>query len=168
MQLRNSLKENMSPNPEPPPELTSEGKAVIARLLGEIPADEATVWLYREAENVLLAIHNPVNPEIVGLTQPVSQGLISQVLVTGLPLLEPDVTTRHEHDRNIDSQTGQQTLALMAAPIDQDADVTGVVSAVQLSGGESDRGFNERDLATLEHATRELGKLMASARSAQL
>lgn len=150
----------MSPPADPPTEIPGDGRALMKELLAGLPADELTVWLHRDDEGELLAIHNPVNPKIIGLSQPVSRGLISQVLVTGLPLLEPDVRNRRDHDPSIDARTGQQTRALMAAPLTRGADIIGVVSAVQLADGNAERAFNAADLAILERAARSLGALM--------
>ena len=152
----------MSSGSDSPFQVPDEGVTLLEALLEGIPADELTVWQHREDEGDLLAIHNPVNPRIVGLSQPLSRGLIPQVLVTGLPLLEPDVGTRREHDPSINLRTGQTTRSLMAAPITLGADIIGVVSAVQLAGGTAAREFTDLDLASLERAARMLGALMAS------
>jgi hypothetical protein len=151
----------MSSGSDSPIQVPGEGITLLEALLDGIPADELTVWQHREDEGDLLAIHNPVNPGMIGLSQPLSRGLIPQVLMTGLPLLEPDVGTRREHDPSINLRTGQTTRSLMAAPITLGADIVGVVSAVQLAGGTVGREFNDRDLASLERAARRLGELMA-------
>jgi len=134
----------MSSEQQPQARLSGPSLELIAHLLGEIPAHEVTVWLHDDEENHLLAIHNPVNPGIIGMSQPVSKGLISQVLVTGLPLLEANVSTRKEHDSTIDSLTGQKTRSLMAAPVYSGANVIGVVSSIQHFDARTERVQEDR------------------------
>ncbi|NNC90462.1 MAG: GAF domain-containing protein [Akkermansiaceae bacterium] len=132
----------------------------VADLLARIPADEATVWVESEEGHFLEAIHNPRAAGFEGMRQPLDRGLISQVFVTGLPLLESDVTQRTAHDPTVDSIVGQRTTAMMAAPIFSDADVAGVLSAVQVEGGSQTQELEPAHLAELEHTAQQVAEIL--------
>ena len=101
--------------------------------------DEVTVWLVAEGGSDLYAAYNPVRSDLLGMIQPLDRGLISKVLLTGLPLLEREVQSTSGHDPTVDQATGRRTLAMMAAPLFADDEACGVVSCVQLDALKAER-----------------------------
>lgn len=141
--------------------LSSETLSLVDSFLEDSPVDEATVWLESDDGEHLEAVYNPVNDTLPGLRQPLSQGLISQVFATGLPLLERDVSKRRGHDPRIDAITGSPTRALLAAPISAGDQIVGVLSAVCLAGSDHPRQLRDEDLGHLSQLADTLGKAYA-------
>lgn len=143
---------------ELPPELqrfAAQVSPLISTFLEASRLQEATLWLETTDAEHLRAVCSPCNPDLVGVRQPLGRGLISQVHLSGLPLLEPDVSQRHDHDPTVDSLTGTPTRSLLAVPISSDADVIGVLSGVILESAPPSshaRPEDLDDLATLAEA----------------
>lgn len=128
----------------------------LDRFLDSSSLDEATVWLETADTNFLEAVCSPRNPRLPGFRQPVGRGLISQVLLTGLPLLEPDVANRHDHDPTVDGLTGIRTRSLFAAPLTLGGDVVGVLSAVILESPDGESKPNPEDLEAFAELARQV------------
>ena len=105
--------------------------AAIAELLREFAAttgaDGVTLWIAEG--NDLVAQDNPLEPEIIGLRQALSSGLISQVMLTGQAILETDLSQHPAHDPSMDLKLGKPCQSMMAA-FWQRGDDSGVISAV--------------------------------------
>ena len=121
----------------------------VASYLDSSPADEATVWLETPEGGRLRAVCNPVNASLIGFEQPLEAGLISQVFVTGMPLLEKDVRRRHDHDPSVDLLTEKPTRSLLAAPIESGGEIIGVLSAVAFATHEASPPPQANDLEAL-------------------
>lgn len=115
-------------------------------------ADGVTLW--RAEARELVAVANPLEPEIVGLRQRLDAGVISQVYLTGQAILAEDLTAHPAYDPTIARMVGRPLRGMMAAPVDA-GEAGGVVSAVKF--GDSGT-FSFTDLGTLTAAARELGQ----------
>ena len=118
----------------------------------EVQADGVTLWRMERGE--LVALANPLEPDIVGMRQPVGRGIISQAYLTGQAILDTDPAANPHHDPAIDSRTGRQCRMIMAAPVVL-PDGDGVVSAV--SWHEREGEFGLEDLAKLSALAMDLG-----------
>lgn len=140
----------MKRNPTDPAELTR----VLAELAPRIDADGVTCWLAEADE--LVAIANPLEPEIVGLRQPLQRGLISQVLLTGQAILESDLSRHPDHDPAVDQTLRRRCQSMMAAPC-RLGDREGVISAVRHEG--HDGSFSLEALRLLSAAAHAISSL---------
>ena len=132
-------------------------KQRLRSFAAEVHADGVTLWSMETGE--LVALANPLEPDIVGMRQPVGRGIISQAYLTGQAILETDPAANPHHDPAIDNHTGRPCRMIMAAPVVL-PDGDGVVSAVrwQERAGEFGLGeFGLGDLAKLSALAMELG-----------
>ena len=148
---RLSVLEAMSADPSPVPAMMR----LLKSFAESTRADGVTLW--RGENDVLVAIANPLEPELPGTLQSLGIGLISQVYLTGQAILEDDLSTHPAHDPGVDRRTGKTCRTMMAAPVDG-GDAGGVVSAVIFDS--SPRGFAFADLAKLNLLARNLGELL--------
>ena len=136
--------------------ITDEMKRLAEECAKRIGADGLTVW---QAEgDGLVAVFNPLEPEIVGQRQTIRRGLISQVFLTGQPIIERDPATHPAHDSTIDRQTGRRCRTVMAAPWCVTDGSEGVVSAVLFAEGGSGREFGLEELGHLSDFERCIGE----------
>lgn len=119
-----------------------------------IRADGVTLWQWEKAE--LVALANPLEPDIVGMRQPVGRGIISQAYLTGQAILETDPVANPHHDPEIDIRTGRKCRMIMAAPVVL-PDGDGVLSAVRWQDAEDVGEFGLADLAKLSALALEFG-----------
>jgi hypothetical protein len=120
-----------------------------------VGADGVTLW--RAEGDALVAVANPLEPELAGTRQPLGAGLISQVYLTGQSILEDDLPSHPAHDPAVDRGTGRTCRTMMAAAVDG-GHAGGVVSAVIFDP--SPHGFAFADLSKLNSLARKLGDLM--------
>lgn len=132
--------------------ITDEMKRLAAECAERIGADGLTVW-QADGED-LVALFNPLEPEIEGLRQTIRRGLISQVFLTGQPIIERDPATNPAHDTTIDHRTGRRCRTVMAAPWSVMDGSEGVVSAVLFAGGGSGAEFGLVELGHLADLAR--------------
>lgn len=121
---------------------------LLATFAAEARADGVTLWVAEGQD--LVAISNPLEPEVPGLRQPLSHGIISQVYLTGIGMTERAPTSNPAHDDSVDRHLGKRTAAIMAAPVafgPHGGD--GVISAVRHQGGQPGP-FGLDDLSALE------------------
>lgn len=130
----------------------------LQELATEIQADGVTCWLAKSGE--LVAIANPLEPAIVGISQALQKGIISQVFATGQAILETDPTNHHAHDPSVDQALATHCQTLMAAPWGNDS-TEGILSAVQHAG--SGKSFSLQSLQSLSQAARQLTSLLPTA-----
>lgn len=141
----------------PHPAATPAAQQLLRDLADRIAADGVTLWV--AGENSLLAVANPLEPEIVGLVQPLAAGLISQAFLTGQAMLEVHPAGQPAHDPSIDRTLGKQCRELMAAPLEA-GPIDGVISAVKLAG--TPGSFALGDLHDLVAAARRIETLLAN------
>jgi hypothetical protein len=142
--------------------LLEQVRDLLLENLGDLGASEMTCWL--ASGDDLEAVANPWCPALVGQRQPLSRGLISQVFVTGMPLMETEVAKRGGHDPSIDQVTGKATSAMMAAPLHSNGDVIGILSAVQLGGDTGLAAFDRQHLNRLTTVAVALAPLVGKLR----
>lgn len=121
--------------------------ALLASFAEEARIDGITLWIAEGAE--LVATCNPIEPEISGLRQPLSRGIISQAYLTGIGMTESAPATNSAHDGTLDRHLGKRTAAIMVAPVSfgpHGGD--GVLSAVRHHGGQPG-AFDLDDLSGL-------------------
>jgi hypothetical protein len=109
--------------------------------------DGVTLWVAQGTE--LVATCNPLEPAVPGLRQPLARGIISQVYLTGIGMIESAPAANPAHDATVDRHLGKRTTAIMAAPVDFGPHGDGVLSAVRHEGGQPGH-FGLADLAALE------------------
>jgi hypothetical protein len=138
-------------------DMSSEFPRCVNDLLGnfasEAGADGVTLWL---ADGVdLVATSNPLEPDVPGLRQPLARGIISQVYLTGIGMIEATPTAHPAHDSSVDLRLGKRTTAIMAVPVDLGPHGDGVLSTVRHQGGLAG-AFDLAALALLERTAADL------------
>lgn len=96
-------------------------------------ANEASIWLPSADGKMLVMAHNPFRgTNAAAPTQPLSEGLISSVYLTGQPREDTGIFPDVLASKRVDEQLHQQTIALMAAPLQAGGKTVGVVTIVQI------------------------------------
>ena len=136
-------------------------REVIATAFARCGAHEGTVWLLRDG--VLIPAFN-TGPHAATLVdtfrQPIEHGLIGMIAVTEQAFCENDIEHNALRDATLDTLLGEQTLAMLAAPLVFASGVRGVVSCVQLKGAAPAPGFTPAHLEQLEHDVNVAGRLI--------
>jgi GAF domain len=134
---------------------------VIVAAFTRCGAHEGTLWLVR-GDVLVPAINTGPNVErlVDAFRQPLANGIIGMVAVTEQAFCENDVAHNALRDTTLDTLLGEQTLAMMAAPLVFAGGVRGVVSCVQLRGDAPAPGFTPVQLEALEHDVNVAGKLI--------
>ena len=136
-----------------PPEFAQHLNQLLGQLASEIEADGVTLWLADGDD--LLATANPMEPDVPGLRQPLARGIISQVYLTGMGMIESAPSAHPAHDNRVDMRLGKRTTAIMAVPVDLGPEGDGVLSAVRHAGGRGG-AFDLAALAMLERVAADL------------
>lgn len=115
-------------------------------------AHEGTIWLVHDSMLVPAVNNGPHAAQLVDtFRQPIAQGIIGMVAVTEQAFCENDIARNTMRDATLDTLLGEQTLAMMAAPLVYAGGVRGVVSCVQLRGSAASPGFTPQHLNAFEH-----------------
>ena len=69
--------------------------------------------------------------------QPLDRGIISLVFANEQPYCENEISERQSHDDTLDRKLGTRTGAMIAVPFYFAFGLRGVISCVQLAGGEA-------------------------------
>ena len=141
----------MRQDPSPPPSVLQ----LMNDFARDSGADGVTLWVAEDGQ--LAAVANPLEPEVVGIRQPLGSGLISQVYLTGQAILAEDLGADPAHDPTVDRRLGKRCRAMVAAPL-EDGAAGGVISAVVFET--SSRGFAFADLGKVAALAREIGNRM--------
>lgn len=128
----------------------------------QIHADSLMVWLWDEESGNLVASYCPAFPEMVGYKQKLASGVMSQVFLTGLPILENGLKEHPLHDPSFDKNSGQDCRALMAALIHGEQEPMGLLTAALFSNSGTKWDFGDAQLKTLAETAKELGSSRAS------
>ena len=142
-------------------------RSVLVVAFGRVGADEGTVWLLDEGRTALVPRYNSgAHAErFVGrFRQELSAGMISMVAATEQPICENEVWRNARQDRRLDRELEVKTEAMLAVPFYFFSELRGVISCVQLVGGETmemgQRGFSAEHLHELQEAAGLLSRLM--------
>jgi GAF domain len=136
-------------------------REVIAAAFARCGAHEGTVWLLRDSALVPAFNTGPHAAALVDtFRQPIERGLIGMVAVTEQAFCENDIEHNARRDATLDTLLGEQTLAMLAAPLVFASGVRGVVSCVQLRGAGPAPGFTPAQLELLEHDVNVAGRLI--------
>jgi hypothetical protein len=122
---------------------------IFGKVLRETGADSGVIWLADGERTNLVAGYSHKVEELVGLRQPLDEGLISLVLGSEQAICENQVYNDERHSKRIDEEMGMITCGMIAVPFYLGGNVRGVVSCVQWkkSAGDPDpRGFTGLDL----------------------
>lgn len=134
---------------------------VIVTSFARCGAHEGTVWMLLDDQLIPAINTGPHAPQLIDtFMQPVSKGIIGMVAVTEQAFCENDVARHAQRDATLDTMLGEQTLAMMAAPLVYAGGVRGVVSCVQLLGGATSTGFAPQHLDEFEHDVNVAGRLI--------
>lgn len=141
----------MRQEPSPPPSVLQ----LMSDFARDSGADGVTLWMAEDGQ--LAAVANPLEPEVVGLRQPLGSGLISQVYLTGQAILAEDLGADPAHDPTVDRRVGKRCRSMVAAPFES-GEAGGVVSAVVFET--SPRAFTFAELGKVAALAREISNLM--------
>lgn len=111
---------------------------IFGKVLRETGADSGVIWLAdRERTNLVVGYSHKVE-KLLGMRQPLDEGLISLVLGSEHAICENEVYADERHSKKIDEEIGMITCAMIAVPFYLGGNVRGVVSCVQWKERESD------------------------------
>lgn len=127
--------------------LTAPARYLWEDTLRTIGAEGGSFWLLHPREPVLVAVHNPLEPEFAGTRQPLVSGIISLVLATGEDAFVASVASDPRHSPAVDVARGKVTRSLLAVPVTVAGKTLGVLTAVRFSGSTP---FSGQDFATFK------------------
>ena len=108
---------------------------ILGGRFAAIGASEGTIWMLDEEAFSLVPIWNS-GPDakkfVARYRQPLVDGLVSLVCVTGQPLCENKVYQHASQDPRLDRKLGLLTCSMIAVPFDVAEETCGVVSCVKL------------------------------------
>lgn len=114
-----------------------------------------------EANLVFTAASGVGSDSVVGLSVPVGVGIAGWVVGSGQSIEVTEVTRDPRFARDVASQTGYLPNAILAAPLETENRVLGVVEVLDR---DADRPGSERDMATLDFFARHAAIAVESAR----
>jgi hypothetical protein len=141
-------------------------RGLILSTFERVNASEGSIWLHEKVSSTIAVAFNSGShsEEIVGrFRQPDSSGIISMVFANELPFVENRISEHSNHDKTLDSMLNLQTQSLIATPFQFLSACRGVISCVQLQGGNDAvkiSGFNEADLSSVRQCSIILGRLI--------
>jgi hypothetical protein len=127
-------------------------------------ASATAIWIVSQEEKALIPVWNSSQAEFVNTyRQPLDRGIVSMVFSTEMPFLETSPQTNIAFDPTLDTQLNNRTNAIMAAPFYFLRACRGVISSVQLAGGNEpprEREFAAHDLEHLDMVTTIVGGII--------
>ena len=117
----------------------------------KLQADNLILWVFNEAENVLVASLSTSLSLPEEFKQPLERGLTSQCFLVGLPLLEANLSINPSHDPTFDKYSGKQVQSIMAAPTYLSHEPYGVLTAARFKGSQFQEEFSNQNLQELEN-----------------
>jgi len=114
------------------------------------------LWILEPESSSLRAALSTALPLEHEFSQPLSRGVISQAFLTGLPILEENLQIHESYDPAFDSKTGQPVSSLMAAPIWQNEELSGILTAVIFTKNAEQKKFTASLLGQLALSARNL------------
>ena len=138
------------------PEVSSRILAELQQLEGSLRADNLILWIFDEEKNALVATLSTSLPLTTNYRQPISKGVTSQCFLTGLPLLESNLLANKKHDPTFDSLSGRKVKSLMAAPVFDEDDLSGVLTAACFEDIGQRFRFDADSLAELQSVARKI------------
>lgn len=143
--------------------LGDPGRSMLRAIMESVKGDSTSIWLADiEEENLIITHSNPCE-EIVGLTLPITEGLISLVYASEQSICENNVYQNAHHSKRVDREVGQITCAMIATPFYFGGSLQGVVSCVQLKEDEDapePSGFSARDLGRIRRLSTVIERLV--------
>lgn len=137
--------------------LESSGRAILAEVVRDLSAAEATLWILSDDGQYLKGTlnHGPARDEIERITVPVARSIIGMVASTGVgACCGPDAP----YNRAVDQATHVTTTSMVATPVLVRGRLCGVVSAINAGGGGM---FTGNDLKNLQWKAHLLGLMIA-------
>lgn len=139
------------------------GLSVMRSTMSCLDGHSMSIWLADEAEENLVVSHTLPDPDFVGWSQPVDEGLIGLVYASEQSLCENRVYANAEHSKRVDEALSQVTCALVATPFYVGGTLEGVLSCVQLKDSLDDpdpSGFTARNMNRLRRLSTVLERLV--------
>ena len=145
-----------SGGPDLDPETRALARELMARSARSMGVPDIMIWLADPERKFLLATlgTGPQATRFEGAyAQPVGEGLISVVFLTGQALCRNHVAADPSHSDQLDQWLGQHTQAMVVAPLRFGDAVAGVISCAAVSPLENPqppRAFEAADLREIE------------------
>ena len=115
-----------------------------------LQADNLILWVYSEALNALTVLLSTSLKLEENFTQTLEQGVTSQCFLVCLPILEKDLASHPSHDPSFDQLSGRPVQSLMAAPIYQEDEPYGVLTAARFRESRFEQEFSPNSLQQLQ------------------
>jgi hypothetical protein len=125
-------------------------KRLFGWILAEAGADSGTLWL--RSGDCLEAVLNPLEPAMAGQRQPLREGIIGNVFLTGRAEVAADVQADSRYAARVDREvSGRSTQSMVTVPLSLFGRRSGVVTLVRQTPG----------LGPLTDAARKQARLLA-------
>jgi len=143
--------------------LGDPGLSVMRSTMSCISADSMSIWLVDDADERMVVTQTLPDPEFIGWSQPVGEGLIGLAYASEQSLCENRVYANAEHSKRADKALDQVTCALIATPLYVGGTLEGVLSCVQLKDSldEPDpSGFTARNMNRVRRLSKVIERLV--------
>jgi len=128
-------------------------------------ADAGSLMTYEPKTDSLVFRYalGPSSESLIGYVMPASQGIAGRVFKTGVPDLAHDISSRQDHNPEVDQKTGFQTKTMMTVPVKRPTgEPIGVMQVLN-----SQKTFDHRDLEMLQVLSAQAAWAIENARLAQ-
>lgn len=139
------------------------GQTTLRMVRESLAADSLSVWIADVEETCLIVTHSEPDPEFVGWSQPLSEGLVSLSYASEQSLCENQVYLNARHSKRVDEAMGQVTAAMIATPFYFGGKAQGVITCVQLkpdADAPDPAGFSARGLNRVRRLSSVLERLV--------
>jgi hypothetical protein len=139
------------------------GSAMLRVIMESVKADSMSIWIADIAEENLVVTHTEPDPDFVGWSQPLTEGLTSLAYASEQSLCENQVYLNAAHSKLADQAMGQVTAAMIATPFYFGGALQGVISCVQLKENRDapdPDGFSARNMNRVRRLSTVLERLV--------
>ena len=154
----------------------TEGDAIgalrwaLPKVLSRLEAEAGSLFLYREADDVLVCVVCSGPVDITGLVVPKGEGFVGRVFSTGEAEIVSDTASDKSHYRKADKSSGFKTVSTATAPVQLGERCFGAIQAINRkpsNDSEEIIHFTEADLSLLVSLASALALAISNVRLAE-
>jgi len=139
------------------------GGSMLRAMMECVAADSMSIWIADLAEANLVVTHSEPDPNFIGWSQPLEEGLISLAFASEQSLCENQAYLNAAHSKRTDEALGQVTAAMIVTPFYFGGMLQGVISCVQLKShaeAPDPPGFSARSMNRIRRLSTVLERLV--------
>ena len=139
------------------------GSSMMRAIMEVVAADSISIWIADLAEANLVVTHTEPDPNFIGWSQSLNEGLTSLAYASEQSLCENRVYLNAAHSKRVDEALGQVTASMIVTPFYFGGSLQGVISCVQLKASADapdPAGFPARSMNRIRRLSTVLERLV--------